>query len=151
MALAKGNSNAVILPEKLSSPNKGNKQFKVKQIGGMGKAKQASLSILPISLTLTWAHLLCYPQPDQSADMPWGISSPDRLNWRLSVSEISRQHNEFVHYSILRCTLLIGGLCSALLKEENPLTHLKYKLFLKGQRGDAAPWQQWHHGNSDSQ
>lgn len=70
MALPKRNSNAMTLPEKLRSPNKGKKQFKVKQIGGKGKAKQAWLSILPISLTLTGAHLQCYPQPDRRADMP---------------------------------------------------------------------------------
>ena len=52
MALPKGNSNAMILPEKLSTPNKGNKQSKVKYIGERGKAKQVSLSVLLISLKL---------------------------------------------------------------------------------------------------
>lgn len=61
-------------------------------------------------------------QPDQRADMAQGFSFPDRLHGRLSACEIRRQRHEVVHYSILRCTLLIDGLFSALLKEENPLT-----------------------------
>lgn len=122
MATPNGNSNAVILPEKLISPNKGKKQSKGKYIGERGKAKQGLLSIPLISLKLTWACPLPSPsQPDQSADVPWGFLFPDRLNWRLSGYEFSRQRNEFVLYSILRCALLSGGLCSALLKEENPL------------------------------
>lgn len=53
MFFPRGNSNAMILPEKLSSLNKGKKQSKVKYIGERGKVKQVLLSILLISLKVT--------------------------------------------------------------------------------------------------
>lgn len=104
------------------------------------------------SLKLTWAQLLHYPHSlSKGQTCPKGFCSPTIITGDCQ-SMHSADSAGFVHYSIFRCTLLTGGLCSALLKEEKLLTLPDTHPWPRGAQAlkDVTwrmAWWCWHHGN----
>lgn len=150
MFFPRGNSNAMILPEKLNSLNKGKKQSKVKYIGERGKVKQVLLSILLISLKVTWACLLRHPHSlTKVQTRPKGFHSLTDLSGDC-------QSMKSVDSAISLCiTAYIGAHCSQV--DSAQLSWRKKTLwpsqntgcYLKDSLVMLAPWQHWYHGNGD--